>query len=154
MVLRDLQFVDGLDDEYRARVLTQVADGDKFDRDTIVEEDTPYTTIVHHDLWINNIMLLKGGLFNYSYYSHSSYNQFNSFISEDDSGKTAKVRVYDFQLYYYQSFVSDLIFFLLSSVRSEDLKRNFRIFINHYHEHFVKTLKRVNCPLTDYTIDK
>lgn len=72
----------------------------------------------------------------------------------DASGKTAKIRIYDFQLYFYQSFVRDLIFFLVTSVRLDDLVRNFRIFINHYHEHFVKVLKRANCSLNDYTIDK
>lgn len=60
MVRRDLLFVPDIDDEFRTRVLKQIVDGDVYDRNTITEDDTPYTTVVHHDLWINNIMLLKG----------------------------------------------------------------------------------------------
>lgn len=60
MVRRELALVDGIDDEYRAKVLAQVIECDDFDRDMNVTEHTPYTTVVHRDLSINNIMVLKG----------------------------------------------------------------------------------------------
>lgn len=49
-----------IDDELREKVLAQLMKCDNFQRDTTQVEDSPYTTIVHRDLWINNIMLLKG----------------------------------------------------------------------------------------------
>lgn len=35
---------------------------DEFGRDTSYTEDTPYTTVVHRDLWTNNIMIKRGKL--------------------------------------------------------------------------------------------
>lgn len=49
-----------MDDEYREKVLAQLRKCDELSRDTTRAEDSPYTTIVHQDLWINNIMVLKG----------------------------------------------------------------------------------------------
>lgn len=33
---------------------------DKLSRNIVEVEDSPYTTVVHRDLWVNNIMVLKG----------------------------------------------------------------------------------------------
>lgn len=77
----------------------------------------------------------------------------NVFLDES-SKQPIKAKIYDFQLYFYQSFVHDLVLFLFSSVRCGDLANNFRTFIDFYHLEFTKTLKRVNCPLEDYTLDK
>lgn len=60
MVRRDLELVEGIDEAYRAKVIAQVLTCDALDRDLNEIEDTPYTTFVHRDLWINNFMLLKG----------------------------------------------------------------------------------------------
>lgn len=57
-------------------------------------------------------------------------------------------------MYSYQSFALDLILFLFSSVRPNDLMTNFHSFIKEYHKEFVKTLKIVNCSVEDYTFDK
>lgn len=158
MVRRDLALVDGIDDEYHAKVLAQVIACDEFDRDMNVTEHTPYTTVVHRDFNINNVMLLKGIQIVLVYFErHPKRNIkliIKSYLLTDENGKAEKIKIYDFQFYFYHSFVNDIIFFLMTSVRSDALERNFRIYINHYHEHFVKTLKRVNCPLGDYTIDK
>lgn len=59
-----MQLIKGIDDEYRAKILAQLLECDTFSRDTNRVDDSPYTTIVHRDLWINNIMVLKGiGIF-------------------------------------------------------------------------------------------
>lgn len=65
-----------------------------------------------------------------------------------------KIKIIDFQLCMYKSFVHDLIFFLFTSVRPTDLKENFTSFINYYYTAFIKTLAYVNCPLDDYTFEK
>lgn len=49
-----------IDDEYLKKVLTQLMKCDDFYRNTKRVEDSPYTTVVHRDLWINNIMVLNG----------------------------------------------------------------------------------------------
>lgn len=73
---------------------------------------------------------------------------------DDVAVEPIKVKIYDFQLYFYETFVCDLIFFLFTSVRCDELTKNFKLFINHYHSEFVKTMKSVNCPLDDYTYVK
>lgn len=40
----------------------QFKECDKFNKSTEHIADSPYTTIVHRDLWTNNIMILKGKL--------------------------------------------------------------------------------------------
>lgn len=30
------------------------------DKNLIVATDTPYTTVIHNDMWINNVMVRKG----------------------------------------------------------------------------------------------
>lgn len=57
-------------------------------------------------------------------------------------------------MYCYQSFVHDLIFFLFTSVRPNDLDQHFKLFIDRYYEEFTTTLKSVNCPMDDYTYEK
>lgn len=74
------------------------------------------------------------------------------FLSLDTN--PTKVKIYDFQSFYYESFVHDLIFFLFTSVRNNDLKANFKSFIDHYLVEFVKTMNFVKCPLDDYTSEK
>lgn len=75
-------------------------------------------------------------------------------LSDNDMIQEVKVKMYDFQLYSYQSLAFDLILFLFTSVRSNDLAENFKMFINYYHEEFVNELKLLNCPLNDYSFDK
>lgn len=75
-------------------------------------------------------------------------------LDDTTEDKRIEVKFYDFQLYFYQSFVHDLIFFLFTSVCPIDLATNFKLFISYYHMQLVKTLKSVNCPLDDYTFEK
>lgn len=72
----------------------------------------------------------------------------------DDVKNSTQVKIYDFQLYFYQSFACDLIFFLFSSVRCDELAKYFKMFIYHYHLEFLKTMKMLKCPREDYTYDK
>lgn len=126
----------------------------KFTKDTRRADDTPFTTIAHRDLWINNIMIKKS--------MNKKKRQTNPltisiviviiFAFLDDTEVEAKI--YDFQLYFYQTFVCDLILFLFTSVCCADLAKKFETFIHVYHTEFTKTMKLVNCPLDDYSYDK
>ncbi|XP_055307116.1 uncharacterized protein LOC129571348 [Sitodiplosis mosellana] len=76
-------------------------------------------------------------------------------IKKEEAAKDPiKVKIYDFQLCYYQSFVCDLTIFLFMSVCCDILKEQFKSFINFYHSEFLMTLQLVNCPLEDYTYEK
>lgn len=79
---------------------------------------------------------------------------FHIITTDNNADEPIKIKIYDFQLYFYQSFVHDLIFFLCTSVRRNDLVNDFLLFIHCYHAEFVKTLKLVNCSLDDYTFEK
>lgn len=81
-------------------------------------------------------------------------NSYNCFFTDANSTDPTKIKIYDFQLYYYESFVHDLIFFLFSSVRNDEMKIHFHTFISHYHLEFMKMMKFVECPLDDYSYEK
>lgn len=61
----------------------------------------PYNTAVHSDFWSNNIMVTKPG----------------------ENG-AVKVKILDFQACQYSSFVRDVTFFLLTSVRDDVLREH------------------------------
>lgn len=56
----ELVFIEGLSAERRVAIENQFRICDKFSRRTERAADTPYTTIVHRDLWTNNIMIKRG----------------------------------------------------------------------------------------------
>lgn len=72
----------------------------------------------------------------------------------NESDKSIRLKILDFQAYDYESFAFDLTFFLLINAQVDDLKVNFNGFIQYYHSEFLKTMRFVNCPLEDYTYEK
>ncbi|XP_031633861.1 uncharacterized protein LOC116347425 [Contarinia nasturtii] len=104
---------------------------EKYMKDLTIAIDTPYTTIVHGDLWINNIMIR---------------NQLDS--------NSINVKIYDFQSYFYESFVFDLAFFLFTSVGNIDLNANFTLFVDYYISEFQKMMNLLKSPMDDYTHEK
>lgn len=65
-----------------------------------------------------------------------------------------KVKFFDFQLTEYDTFVSDLIFFLFTSVNDNIRKQHIEQFFQHYHKHLYRTLELLGCPLDDYSYEK
>lgn len=59
-ICKELRFVDDLNPTLRVKIEMQLNECDKFNKNTEPIADSPYTTIVHRDLWTNNIMILKG----------------------------------------------------------------------------------------------
>lgn len=47
----------------RIKIEKQLKTCYKFTRDTVRAKDTAFTTVVHRDLWINNVMIKKGNKF-------------------------------------------------------------------------------------------
>lgn len=150
-VCSDLNHVDSVDVDLIDVIKRQLKICFDFARDTNRAADTPYTTVVHRDLWINNVMIKRGNSTRSIQRTHT-----HKLFSSDSSDPNAplKVKLYDFQLYFYQSFVSDLIFFLFTSVRLTDLVTNFKSLIDCYYAEFIKTLGLVHCPLDDYSFEK
>ncbi|XP_072393451.1 uncharacterized protein [Diabrotica undecimpunctata] len=88
-----------------------------------------YGTLIHFDLWINNIMVnLK-------------------------DGKSVGNKLVDFQVYNYGSPASDILFFFLTSLQGYVIKEHLDELIKHYHEHFVKCLQEFGCDTKLYTLE-
>ncbi|XP_055307114.1 uncharacterized protein LOC129571346 [Sitodiplosis mosellana] len=128
-IYRELRLLDGLSPEMRNKIENVTRNGKEYNEILTRAPDSPYTTVVHKDLWINNIMTKR------------------------DATPT-KVKIYDFQSFYFESFMHDLIFFLFTSVQNSDLKSNFKSLIDHYLAEFRKTMDFFKCPLDDYTSEK
>ncbi|XP_036225481.1 uncharacterized protein [Bactrocera oleae] len=92
--------------------------------------DGLYTSLVHCDMWINNIM------FKY-----------------DDRDQPTKLKFVDFQIAQYESFVHDIIFFLFSSVDCTVLEDNFESFLQIYYDAFIHNLQEVQINTDDYSYD-
>lgn len=86
-----------------------------------VTPEEPWTTLVHNDFWVNNMM------FKY-----------------DESGKPINMKIVDFQLTLYDYGVNDLIFFLISSSRKEILDNHLDDMIDFYYDSFIESLKSLN----------
>lgn len=81
----------------------------------------PWTTLVHNDFWVNNM------LFKY-----------------DESGKPINMKIVDFQLTVYDYGVNDLIFFLVSSSRKEVLDEHLDDMIDLYYDSFIECLESLS----------
>ncbi|XP_020799093.1 uncharacterized protein LOC110176935 [Drosophila serrata] len=95
------------------------------------EEDGLFTSLVHSDLWINNMM-----------------------VKYDEEGIPIKMKIVDFQIAQYGSLVHDIIFLLFSSVDDKVLEDNYYNFLTIYYKAFIQSLKSVNVDTSGYTYEK
>ncbi|XP_017004728.2 uncharacterized protein [Drosophila takahashii] len=93
--------------------------------------DGPFTSIIHCDFWINNLMFRYG-----------------------PAGTPVGLKIIDFQTAQYDSVVHDIISFLLSSVDTAILEIQFEHMLEVYFEAFVCCLRRVGADLEDHTFEK
>ncbi|XP_049824816.1 uncharacterized protein LOC126265934 [Aethina tumida] len=91
-----------------------------------IKEDESYT-IVHGDLWMNNIMLKSG------------------------NKKVIGIKIVDYQVCQFQSPLDDLIFFLMMSVQNEILNNHFDDLLQFYYKNFTRTLQKLKCT-TNFSI--
>lgn len=87
----------------------------------------PWTTVVHTDLWINNIMVTEG--------------------------KNPKTMFLDLQVPGLGSPAADLVLFLLTSVKLDIISEKFDDFVLFYHEEFVKNLRELNISTNNYSFE-
>lgn len=92
--------------------------------------DEPWSTIIHADFWVNNIMFHR-----------------------DENGHLDDMKFVDFQNYLFFSPLREMIFFVLcsnDSVRDEDMEE----LIDTYYNTFLLVLKRMGCDTEPFTKDK
>ncbi|CAH2008422.1 unnamed protein product [Acanthoscelides obtectus] len=89
----------------------------------------PFSTIVHKDIWVNNIMV--------------------KFCESD-----VNIKLVDFQFYSYDSPVDDLMFFLMTSVPLDLLKSHLDDFLQCYHKCFIQVLEELKCSTVGFGYDK
>ncbi|KAG5870713.1 hypothetical protein JTB14_020725 [Gonioctena quinquepunctata] len=89
----------------------------------------PFSTLVHRDLWVNNIMV------------------------RFENGEAVDSNLVDFQYYSYDSPATDLFFFLCTSVEKETLENNFDDLLKYYHKIFCDTLKSLKCDTDPFSYE-
>lgn len=89
----------------------------------------PFSTLIHFDLWVNNIM---------------------NKIEEDG---TIINRFVDFQIYDYRSPAADVFLFLWTSVKFEVLKQHLDHLLVYYHTTVLKTLKDFQVDTTAFDFE-
>lgn len=91
--------------------------------------DEPWSTIIHADFWVNNIMFHR-----------------------NENGQVDDIKFVDFQNYLFFNPLREMVFFLLSSTDvSED---DFEELIDLYHETFLGVLNRMGCDTEQFTREK
>ncbi|VEN61231.1 unnamed protein product [Callosobruchus maculatus] len=86
----------------------------------------PISTLVHKDMWLNNVMLRP---------------------------RDQDVKIVDFQAYTYDTPATDLIFFLSGSVNIDVLKKHFDELLRYYNDNFADTLKKLDCDTAPFTYE-
>ncbi|KAH8357063.1 hypothetical protein KR200_009901 [Drosophila serrata] len=127
--LEDIRKATNNDPELGARVKEL---SDKFFEFLAAEPDRPdgpFTSIIHCDYWINNLMFLY-----------------------EPSGTPSRLKIIDFQTAQFDSVVHDIIAFLLSSVDTAILELHFEHMLETYYEAFVACLRRVGADTTSYSL--
>ena len=93
-------------------------------------QKTPFASIVHCDLWSNNIMIK---------------------IVDD---KAVDVKFVDYQMYEYSSLVRDVVFFLFTSVQLPVVQTNLDGLLVFYFERFGDWLKKLGCDTSIFKFEE
>ncbi|VEN56402.1 unnamed protein product [Callosobruchus maculatus] len=86
----------------------------------------PFSTLIHNDLWINNIM-------------HIIRN-----------GSTSETKLIDFQMYRYNHPANDLMHLLFTSVKHAVLKEHLDDLIEFYYKELITSLLRMECDISGF----
>lgn len=94
--------------------------------------DESWSTIVHFDFWVNNIMFHK----------------------DAENDRVDNIKFVDFQNYLYQSPLRELVFFITTSVTDDVMKLRFDELLDVYYEAFIDVLGQMKCDTERFTRDK
>ncbi|XP_015590955.1 uncharacterized protein LOC107265727 [Cephus cinctus] len=95
---------------------------------SFVKGEEPWSTMVHHDFWVNNMLFKK-----------------------DPDGKIIDLKIIDFQLYWYDVGITDLVFFMLSSAKKDVLDESLDDFIDLYYQSFLDCLELLKVNTKDFS---
>jgi len=93
--------------------------------------DEPWSTIIHADFWVNNIMFHR-----------------------DENDQVDDIKFVDFQNYLFCNPLREMIFFLLSSTNSEVHDEDIEELIDIYYKTFLTVLERMGCDTEPFTKEK
>lgn len=82
----------------------------------------PWSTIIHNDSWVNNIM----------------------FRNKED------VKFVDFQHFQFHSPMMDLVFCLMQNLNDEVMESYFDYLLDHYYEKLMEVLRRMKCDTSEF----
>ncbi|XP_014616650.1 PREDICTED: uncharacterized protein LOC106793888 [Polistes canadensis] len=102
-----------------------------FSMDNVINKEDLWTTIVHNDFWVNNML-----------------------FRHDASGNIIDLKIVDFQLCICSYGIEDLIFFLISSSKKEILDNNLDDMIDLYYDSFIDVLKTLEIYTEHYNKSK
>ncbi|XP_050454122.1 uncharacterized protein LOC126852884 [Cataglyphis hispanica] len=91
--------------------------------------DEPWSTIIHSDFWVNNIMFHR-----------------------DENGRVDNVKFVDFQNYLFFNPLREMVFYLFSSTNVSDDR--IEQLMDLYHETFVAVLTQMGCDTESFTREK
>lgn len=89
----------------------------------------PFCTLVHKDLWVNNILV------------------------KYENTLPVNVKFIDFQKYSYDSPAKDLLYFLLTSVPLKFLRTHFDYFLKYYYDCFIEHLVILQCDTEPFSYE-
>lgn len=90
----------------------------------------PWSTIIHADFWVNNMMFHK-----------------NSNQNVDD------IKFVDFQNYLFQNPINELIFFIGASIQTDLIANNLDCLLNFYYDSFINVMTTMNCDISEFSRD-
>lgn len=90
--------------------------------------DEPWSTIIHSDFWVNNIMFHR-----------------------DEEGRVDDIKFVDFQNYLFLNPIREMVFYLFSSTAEEVTEGHINKLIDLYHETLISVLERMGCDTRPYS---
>ena len=94
--------------------------------------DNPWKTLVHYDVWTNNML----------------------FHGEKENKIVDSVKLIDFQLLTLESPLADLVFFVITSSSFEISNEKLDSIFDLYYDLFISYIQKVNCSQEHYTREK
>lgn len=86
-------------------------------QDNLTPKENLFNTICHNDFWVNNMMI------------------------KYEEGKPESLKIYDFQLTKYEPGITDLIFFLFTSINYDLLSESFDELVKQYYNELIRVLE-------------
>ncbi|XP_035792721.1 uncharacterized protein LOC118466930 isoform X2 [Anopheles albimanus] len=122
----------GVGPELADRAYTKIGECHRRQAQLISDQRTVYCTMLHNDLWVNNMMIKY----------------------DKQTGRPSSLKFVDFQLIQMDSLVRDVIFFLTTSVNDPELESQLDDYFEYYFQQLATYMDRLQFPTPgDFTIE-